>query len=81
MKIALSQLVVKNFQDDTHILVVIKGVLFMLGCYFILLLKRKGWKGLISRPKDQDKHHHNARLDYLQPSKDDLNSRTDSFPT
>jgi hypothetical protein len=39
VKIALSQLDVKNFQDDTYILVVIKGVLFILACYIILLLK------------------------------------------
>jgi hypothetical protein len=65
MKIALSQFVVKNFQDDTHILVVIKGELFMLGCYIILLLKRKGWKGLTSHPRDQGKDHHNVRTNYL----------------
>jgi hypothetical protein len=81
VKIALSQLVVKNFQDDTHILVVIKEVLFILGWYIILLLNRKGWKGLISHPKDRGKNHHNARTDYLQPGKDDLNSMTNSFPT
>jgi hypothetical protein len=52
VKIALSQLVVMNFQDDTHIFVVIKGVLFILGCYIILLLKRNGWKGLITHPND-----------------------------
>ena len=46
MKIALSQLIIKNFQDDTHILVVIKVVLFISGCYIILLLKKNGWKGL-----------------------------------
>jgi hypothetical protein len=66
VKIALSQLVVKNSQDDSHIL---------------LLLKRKGLKGLISHPKDRGKNHHNAMTDYLQPGKDDLNSRTNSFPT
>ena len=52
VKIAFSQLVVKNFQDYTHILVVINGVLLILGCYIILLLKRKGWNGLISHSKD-----------------------------
>ena len=79
VKIALSQLVVKNFQDDTHILVVIKGILFISGCYINLLLKRKGWKGLITHPKDRGKNHQNARTNYLQPGKDDLNLRTNSF--
>ena len=68
VKIALSQLVVKNFQDDTYILVVIKEVLFISGCYITLLLKKKGWKGLISHPKDRGKNHH---TDYLQLGKDD----------
>jgi hypothetical protein len=78
VKIALSQLIVKKFQDDTYILVVIKGVLFISACYIILLLKRNGWKGLISHPKDRGKNH---QTDYLQPGQDDLNSRTNSFPT
>ena len=78
VKIVLSQLLVKNFQDDPYILVVIKGVLFISEYYIILLLKRKGWKGFISRPKDRGKNH---CTDYLQPGKDDLNLRTNSFPT
>jgi hypothetical protein len=52
VKIALSQLVVKDFQDNTHILVVIKGILFISGCYIIVLLKSKGWNKLIVHPKD-----------------------------
>jgi hypothetical protein len=56
MNIALSQLVVKNFQDDTHMLVVIKRVLFILECNIILLLKRMGWKGLITHPKNRGKN-------------------------
>ena len=45
VKIALSQLVVKNFQDDS------KGVLFLSICYIMSLLKIKG---LISHMKDQE---------------------------
>ena len=57
VKIALSQLIVNNFQDDIHILVVIKGMLFISGYCIIILLKRKGWKGLIIYPNDLGKNH------------------------
>jgi hypothetical protein len=41
MKFELSRDDEQSFQDDHHSLVVIRGVLFLLGCYIILLLKRK----------------------------------------
>jgi hypothetical protein len=36
----------KGFQVDNCNHVVISEVLFIVGCYIVLLLKRKGWKGL-----------------------------------
>jgi hypothetical protein len=62
----------KSFQDDHHSLVVIRGVLFLLGCYIILLLKRNGWKRLVGHPKDRGKHHRNSRTNSLQPGEDDV---------
>jgi hypothetical protein len=57
VKFELSQENEHSFQDDLHNLVVIRRVLFLLGCYVILLLKINGWKGLVGHPKDRGKHH------------------------
>ena len=62
---------VKSFQVDNCSLVVISEVLFIVGCYIVLLLKRKGWKGLIGLPKDRGKNHLNSRMNSLQLGEND----------
>jgi hypothetical protein len=62
---------VKSFQVDNHSLVVISEVLFIVGCYIVLLLKRKGWKGLTGLLKDRGKNHLNLRTNALQLGEND----------
>jgi hypothetical protein len=57
VKIALCRLIVKEVQDDTYILVVIKGMLVISRCYIIVLLKRRGeWNELTGHSKDNGKN-------------------------
>jgi hypothetical protein len=78
---------VKSFQVDNCSLMVISEALFIVGCYLFLLLKRKGWKGLIGLPKDRVKNHLNSRTNSLQLGENDasqfypfwLNSHLMSF--
>jgi hypothetical protein len=59
----------KKFQVDHRSLVVISEELFLVGCYIVLLLKRKGWNGLIGI--DRDKNHLNSRTNSLKPGEND----------
>ena len=78
---------VKSFQVDSRSLVVISEVLLIVGCYIVLLLKRKGWKELIGLSKDRGKNHLNLRTNSLQLGENDasqfylfwLNSHLTSF--
>jgi hypothetical protein len=47
----------KSFQVNRRNLVMIREVLFLVGCYIVLVLKRKGWNILIGHPKDRGKNH------------------------
>jgi hypothetical protein len=55
---------------------VISEELFFVGCYIVLLLKRKGWNELIGHPKDQGKNHLNSRKNSLQPDENDASQLT-----
>jgi hypothetical protein len=51
--------------------VVISEELFIVGCYIFLLLKRKGWNGLIGHLKDRGKNHLNSMTNSLKPGEND----------
>jgi hypothetical protein len=63
LKLELFESNMKSFQVDHRSLVVISELLFLVGCYIILLLKRTGWNGLIGHLKDRGKNH----LNYCRP--------------
>jgi len=71
----------KSFQIDHRSLVVISEELFFVGCYIVLLLKRKGCNGLIGHLKDQGKNHRNSRMNSLQPDENDAGQLTWEYPT
>jgi hypothetical protein len=51
--------------------VVIIEVLFIVGCYIVLLLKIKGCEGLIGLWNDRGKNHLNLRMNSLQLGEND----------
>jgi hypothetical protein len=62
----------KSFQVDRRNLVMIRKVLFLVGCYIVLILKGNGWNILIEHPKDRGKNHRNSKANSLQPGEDDV---------
>jgi len=71
----------KKFQVDHRSLVVISEELFLVGCYIVLLLKRKGWNGLIGNSKDRGKNHLISRTNSLQPGENDVGQLIWVYPT
>jgi len=60
---------------------VISEELFLVICYIVLLLKRRGWNELIGNSKDRDKNHLNSRTNSLQPGENDADQLTWVYPT
>jgi len=70
VKLEFFESIAESFQFDHRSLVVISE-LFLVGCYIVLILKRRGWNGLIGHPKDRGKNHLNSRTNSLKPGEND----------
>jgi hypothetical protein len=81
VRLEFSESRTKSFQIDHRSLVMISEELFLVGCYIVLLLKRKGWNGLIGNSKDRGKNHLISRTNSLQPGENDVGQLIWVYPT
>jgi hypothetical protein len=69
---------VLGFHDKHRSMLMMKSVALIVGCCFVLILRKGNWTELIGHPKDRGKNRHNSRTNSLQPGEDDADRRSKS---
>ena len=67
---------VLGFHDKHRSMLMMKIVAFIVGCYFVLILRKGDWDELTGYPKDHGKDRPNSRVNSLQPREDDVDQKT-----
>jgi hypothetical protein len=71
------QVVCWAFTTNIEVLMM-KRVALIVGCCFVLILRKGNWTELIGHPKDRGKNRRNSRTNSLQPGEDDADRRSNS---